>query len=166
MFESNPEFTTLTDEAVTSWGDGLYGHTELAAGIANLYRIWLANHLPASWPQHRRDTFITNHADQAASELATLFDDLIDTITNDHGLNYGTLPHPDDHAEILETARRDALDDHRDTCYYALLAAIEQERDDDPGRGDGSMTSCGRTGRRRRPRTPAEINIIYGRRHR
>ena len=63
-------------------------------------------------------------------------------------------------------ARRDALDDHRDTCYYELLDAIEQECADDPGRGEGSMTSCGRTGRRRRPRTTAEVNIIYRRHNR
>lgn len=163
MFEPNTAFTQLVDEAVASWGEIYYGHAEFAAGIANLYRIWLAEHLPASWPPQRRETFITNHADQAAAELGTLFDDLIDTITNDHGLAYGTLIHHEDHAAILETARRDALDDHRDTCYYELLTAIEQECDDDPGRGDGSMTSCGRTGRRRRPRTTAEVNILYRR---
>ena len=70
----------------------------------------------------------------------------------------------EEHAARLETARRNALNHHRKYAYAHLLAAIEQERDDDPGRGGHSMTSCGRTGRRRRPRTTAEVNIINYRR--
>lgn len=166
MFEPNTAFTQLVDKAVASWGEVFYGHTEFAAGIKDLYRIWLAEHLPASWPHHRREAFITDQADQAAGELGELFDNLIDTITDQHGLDHGVLIDPEDHAARLEIARRNALDHYRKYAHVHLLAAIEQERDDEPGRGDGSMTSCGRTGRRRRPRTTAEVNIIYGRRNR
>lgn len=164
MFEPNTAFTQLVDEAVTSWGEVFYGHAEFAAGIEDLYRIWLAEHLPASWPQHRRETFITSQADQAAGELGELFDNLIDTITEQHGLDHGVFIDPEEHAARLETARRNALNHHRKYAYAHLLAAIEQERDDGPGRGGHSMTSCGRTGRRRRPRTTAEVNIINYRR--
>ena len=166
MFEPNTAFTQFVDEAVSSWGEVFYGHAEFAAGIEHLYRIWLADHLPASWPQHRREAFIVDQADQAGGELGELFDNLIDTITERHGLDYGRLLDPEDHSAMLETARRNALDHHRKYAYAHLLAAIEQERDDDPGRGDHSMTSCGRTGRRRRPRTTAEVNIMYGRHNR
>lgn len=163
MFDPTPAFTTLTDEVVASWGELFYGHTELAAGIENLYRVWLEDHLPASWPQHRRDAFIADQADEAAGDLGTRFDDLIDTITERHGLAYGTPPAAEDHAAMLETARRNTLDHYRKYAYHHLLAAIEQECTDNPGRGEASMTSCGRTGRRRRPRTTAEVNIMLGR---
>lgn len=163
MFDTNPEFTKLVDDVVESWGKVFYGHPELAAGIENLYQVWLADHLPASWPKHRRDAFIADQADEAAGELGPLFDDLIDTITDQHGRDYGVLIHPDDHAELLETARRNALDHYRKYAYHHLLAAIEQERENGPGRGEASMTSCGPTGRRRRPRTTAEVNIMLGR---
>lgn len=166
MFERNAAFTQLVDEAVSSWGEVYYGHTQLSAGIANLYRIWLAEHLPASWPPQRREAFIVDQADQAAGELGELFDNLIDTITERHGLDYGRLLDPEDRTTLLETARRNALDHYRKYAYAHLLAAIEQERDDDPGRGGHSMTSCGQTGRRRRPRTTAEVNILYRRHNR
>lgn len=150
MFESNQAFTDLADNVVASWGTVFYSHNQFAADLEKLYRIWLAEYLPASWPPHRCEAFIAGQADQAAGELGSRFDNLIDTITERHVVAYGVLIDPEDHAEQLETARRHAFDHYRKYAYVHLLAEIEQECADNPGRGEESMTSCGRTGRRRR----------------
>ena len=77
-----------------------------------LYRAELR--FPPIWPEHRRRAFIVHHADIDSTELSTQFDDLIDTVTNEFGLAYGILPHPDDAAELITTARRQALDEFID----------------------------------------------------
>ncbi|WP_206430444.1 hypothetical protein [Mycobacterium sp. P7213] len=140
---------------IASWGNGTCDD-DLVASIESLY--WERLRFPPSWPKHRRQGFITRHADLAASELSSLFDDLIDTVINDHGLRYGVMPHSEDAAQLVRAARREALDDFLmridDVADEIAYAAAE-----DPGRGHGSMTACGPGQRpptilthRRRPR--------------
>lgn len=75
----------FAERVIASWGDGTCDH-DLVASIETLYRARLR--FPPAWPEHRRQDFIARHADLAASELGGLFDDLIDTVINDHGLRY------------------------------------------------------------------------------
>lgn len=145
----------FAEQVIASWGDSTCGDS-LVSSIETLYRARLS--FPPSWPDHRRQDFITRHADLAASELGSLFDDLIDTVINDHGLRYGVMPHSEDTAQLVHAARRDALDDFLmriDDMADEIAAAAAQ----DPGRGHGSMTACGPGQRpattltyRRRPR--------------
>lgn len=135
----------FAEQVIASWGNGT-SDDDLVASIETLHRARLS--FPPSWPQHRRHAFITRHADLAAAELGGLFDDLIDTVINDYGLRYGVMPHSEDRAQLVHAARRDALDDFlmriddlADEIAYAVA--------EDPGRGHGSMTACGRPGRRR-----------------
>ena len=105
---------------------------------------------PPIWPEHRRRAFIAHHADIDAAELSTQFDDLIDTVTNEFGLAYGILPHPDDAAELITTARRQALEEFIDRrLNYELPDEIEDVQTENLGRGEASMTACGPTQRRR-----------------
>ncbi|GAB4908093.1 hypothetical protein MAHJHV65_46020 [Mycobacterium avium subsp. hominissuis] len=129
----------FAEQVIASWGDATTDDG-LVASIETLYRARLS--FPPSWPEHRRQDFITRHADLAASKLGSLFDDLIDTVINDHGLRYGVMPHGEDAAQLVHAARRDALDDFLmriDDMADEIAAAAVQ----DPGRGHGSMTACG-----------------------
>lgn len=127
----------FAEHVIASWPDDA---RDLVTCIETLYRDRLT--FPPAWPDHRREAFIASHADLAACELSTLFDDLIDTVTNEYGLQYGVMPHPEEHSQLLHAARRHALDDFRmDTVYMdQVIAGAAAE---DPGRGNGSMTACG-----------------------
>jgi hypothetical protein len=146
----------FAERVITSWGDGT-GDDDLVGAIETLYRARLR--FPPSWPEHRCQDFITHHADLAASELGTLFDDLIDTVINDYGLRYGVVPHSEDAAHLVDAARRDALDDFLMRIDDDMAVEISTAAAEDPGRGHGSMTACGPSQRpatittyRRRPR--------------
>lgn len=146
----------FAERVIASWGDGT-GDDDLVAAIETLYRVKLR--FPPSWPEHRCQDFITRHADLAASELGSLFDDLIDTVNNDHGLQYGVMPHSEDATQLLNVARRDALDDFLMRIDDDMAVEISTAAAGDPGRGHGSMTACGPGQRpatittyRRRPR--------------
>lgn len=140
-------FEQLAERLIASWGDGM-GYHDLAVAVETLYRAKLA--LPASWPEHRRREIIARHADLAASELVALFDDLIDTVINDHGPRYGVVPNPDDRASLVDAARQAALSDFAAVAEYNLIDEIAAAMADDPGRGQGSMTACGPRQRRKR----------------
>lgn len=102
-------FTEAVDTVLSEWGEPFSAaSTELTDALQELYHAELQ--FPPIWPEHRRRAFIAHHADIDAAELSTQFDDLIDTVTNEFGLAYGILPHPDDAAELITTARRQALE--------------------------------------------------------
>ncbi|MBE5472695.1 MULTISPECIES: hypothetical protein [Mycobacteriaceae] len=103
-------FDASIAEILAEWGQPLsFSRGQLATAMEALYRAELE--FPPTWPEHRRETFITNHADLDVGELSTQFDDLIESVTNDYGLRYGALPHPDDASDMIRTARLDALND-------------------------------------------------------
>lgn len=142
-------FNEAVDTILSEWGEPFSAaSTELTDALQDRYRAELQ--FPPIWPEHRRHAFIAHHADLDAAELATQFDDLIDTVTNEFGLAYGIAPHPDDAAELITTARRQALDDflHR-RLIFELPDEIEHAHTENPGRGENSMTACGRTQRLR-----------------
>lgn len=141
-------FTEAVDTILSEWGEPFSAApTELTDALQELYRAELR--FPPIWPEHRRRAFIVHHADIDSTELSTQFDDLIDTVTNEFGLAYGILPHPDDAAELITTARRQALDEFIDRrLNYELPNEIEDAQTENPGRGEASMTACGPTQRR------------------
>ncbi|MCB1288841.1 MAG: hypothetical protein KDB47_14305 [Mycobacterium sp.] len=141
-------FAEAVDTILSEWGEPFSAApTELTDALQELYRAELR--FPPIWPEHRRRAFIVHHADIDSTELSTQFDDLIDTVTNEFGLAYGILPHPDDAAELITTARRQALDEFIDRrLNYELPNEIEDAQTENPGRGEASMTACGPTQRR------------------
>ena len=141
-------FAEAVDTILSEWGGPFSAApTELTDALQELYRAELR--FPPIWPEHRRRAFIVHHADIDSTELSTQFDDLIDTVTNEFGLAYGILPHPDDAAELITTARRQALDEFIDRrLNYELPNEIEDAQTENPGRGEASMTACGPTQRR------------------
>lgn len=141
-------FTEAVDTILSEWGEPFSAApTELTDALQELYRAKLR--FPPIWPEHRRRAFIAHHADIDAAELATQFDDLIDTVTNEFGLAYGILPHPDDAAELVTAARGQALDEFIDRrLNYELPDEIEDAHAENLGRGEASMTACGPTQRR------------------
>lgn len=58
----------------------------------------LAERAIASWGDG------TGHADLAASELGSLFGDLIDTGINDHGHQCGVMPHREDATRLRQSS--------------------------------------------------------------
>lgn len=142
-------FTEAVDTVLSEWGEPFSAaSTELTDALQELYHAELQ--FPPIWPEHRRRAFIAHHADIDAAELSTQFDDLIDTVTNEFGLAYGILPHPDDAAELITTARRQALEEFIDRrLNYELPDEIEDVQTENLGRGEASMTACGPTERRR-----------------
>ena len=142
-------FTEAVDTILSEWGEPFSAApTELTDALQELYRAELQ--FPPIWPEHRRRAFVAHHADIDAAELSTQFDDLIDTVTNEFGIAYGALPHPDDAAELITTARRQALEEFIDRrLNYELPDEIEDVQTENPGRGEASMTACGPTQRRR-----------------
>lgn len=141
-------FTEAVDTILSEWGEPFSAApTELTDALQELYRAKLR--FPPIWPEHRRRAFIAHHADIDSTELSTQFDDLIDTVTNEFGIAYGILPHPDDAAELITTARRQALDEFIDRrLNYELPDEIEDAQTENPGRGEASMTACRPTQRR------------------
>lgn len=136
-------FTQAVDTILSEWGEPFSAaRTELTDALQELYRTELR--FPPIWPEHRRRAFIAHHADLDATELATQFDDLIDTVTNEFGLAYSTAPHPDEATELITTARRQTLDDFIDRrLILELPDEIDHAHAENPGRGENSMTACG-----------------------
>ena len=128
-------FDASIAEILAEWGQPLsFSRGRLATAMETLYRAELE--FPPTWTEHRRETFITNHADLDLGEVGTQFDDLIETVTNDHGLRYGTLPHPDDASEMIRTARLDALNDILEQRLdYELPNEIEAHSAEDAEEG-------------------------------
>ena len=119
-------FAEAVDTILSEWGEPFSAApTELTDALQELYRAELR--FPPIWPEHRRRAFIVHHADIDSTELSTQFDDLIDTVTNEFGLAYGILPHPDDAAELITTARRQALDEF---IYRRLNYELPDEIED------------------------------------
>lgn len=144
----------LATAAVGDWPEmGMSG--QLDAAIRDLYRKYLP--FPPSWTAGEREDFIEEWAETDAQQLATQFDDAIDTVTDDFGRQNGYLPNDGDASEMLSTART--------TAIYELAASIEYLGDElaqltihTAGRSAASMTGCSAATRRshrttsRRPR--------------
>lgn len=131
------EFTATVDKILGEWGQPFCDtRTELTDALERLYRAELE--FPPGWPEQRRETFICNQADLDAGELSTQFDDLIDTVTNEFGLRYGTLPHSEDAADLIDTARTDAVAEFVDRQLSCEIPnAIEDAEADDPTDAEG-----------------------------
>lgn len=140
MTNRDPAFDALAQSVITSWGTPNVGFDQLATGIQTLYGSQLK--FPAAWPQHRRDAFLNAHADAAATELATLLDDLTDTVVERYGREHHRLPDTQTLSELISAARSTALDGVELSATYDLLDEIVSAAADDPGRGEASMT-CG-----------------------
>lgn len=132
MPSAQEQFDTAIAEVLAHWGQPFSAaNDQLRAAIEALYRAELD--FPPSWPEHRRQAFITNHADCAAGELATQFDDLIDTVVNEYGLAYGVMPHSEDASDMIQAAREEAVADLIERrLNYELQDDIEQELQEDP----------------------------------
>lgn len=139
----------LATAAVSDWPDITFsGH--LDAAIRDLYRKHLQ--FPPSWTPDEREEFIEEHADTDAQQLATRFDDAIDTVVDGFGRQYGYLPHHDDAAEMISAARTSAV--------YELMSSIEYLQDElaqraihTAGRSAASMTGCSPAAQRSHRRT-------------
>jgi hypothetical protein len=136
----------LANAAVTDWPEVSFSG-QLDVAVRDLYRTHLP--FPPSWTPDECDEFIDEHADMDAQQLATRFDDLIDTVIDDFGRQYGCLPHQEDALEMIAAARKDAV--------YALQANIDYLADDlaqlavhIAGRAVASMTGCSPAARRSR----------------
>jgi hypothetical protein len=137
---SDPEFENFAKDAITSWAELGYSFDQLAADIEALYRARLE--FPPAWPQHRREAFITARADEAATELATLFDDLATTVVDRYGRENYCLPDAEAASELITAARWAALVDVELSATYDLPEQIAEAAAADPGRGEASMTAC------------------------
>lgn len=118
---------------------------QLDAAMQDLYRTHLP--FPPSWTLDEREEFIEEHADTDAQQLASQFDDAIDTATDDFGRQNGYLPQQDDASERIAAARK--------TAIYELTANIEYLKDElaqitvhTAGRSPASMTGCSPAARR------------------
>lgn len=134
-------FDTFAQGVITSWATHDFGLEQLVAGIKALYTARLE--FPAAWPQHRRDAFLNTHADAAATQLATLLDDLTDTAVERYGRENYCLPDAATLTELVKAARSDVLDGVELIATYALPDEIASAAAADPVRGAASMTACG-----------------------
>ena len=155
-------FHAVVGTVLAEWGQPCTrADDKLTAALQELYEAVLE--FPAGWPPARRRRFITDHADMASTELGTVFDDLIDTVINEYALSYGVMPHSEDQCELVDEARRQALAEYLDDqLSWQLPEAIATAAAEDPGRGGGSMTACGRSRRRRHPRP---LTAIWAHKH-
>lgn len=128
---TDTQLENFADNVVTSWGSIGYGVDDLAAQLEALYRNRLP--FPPTWPAHRREAFITTHADAAARELATRLDDLIDTVIDDYGREHWRLPDTATARHLISTAQRAALLDSWTNTRSALLAHVAHHTSTHPG---------------------------------
>lgn len=152
-------FDTFTEGVIASWGTPDFGFDELVAGITALYQARLE--FPAAWPQHRQDAFLTAHANAAATELATLLDDLTDTVIERYGRDNYCLPDARTLSELITAERSAALDDIELSATYDLPDEVARAAAADPGRGAASMTACGPG--QRPPTTTVHLHRCHGR---
>jgi hypothetical protein len=104
-FEADADVETLANEVLGQWGQPFCNpYPALVEGIETLYRTRLT--FPKSWPEERREAFITYHADIDGTELSDRFDDLVDTTIDGYGQRNGVLLHPEDAAVLIDVARR------------------------------------------------------------
>lgn len=97
--------------------------------------------VPTLLAPDEREEFIKEHADTDAQQLATQFDDTIDTVIDDFSRQNGHLPQSEDASEMISAARK--------TMVYELLASIEHMKGElsrltihTAIRSAASMTGC------------------------
>jgi hypothetical protein len=134
----------LATVAVSEWPEIAFSG-RLDAAIRDLYRTHLP--FPPSWTPDECEEFIEEHADTAAQQLTTQFDDAIDVVIDDFDRQNGYLPHHEDALTMIAEARKDAV--------YELQASIEHLSEDlaqmavhTAGRTVASMTGCSPATRR------------------
>lgn len=123
------ELGQLTEAAVADWPDISFSG-EFDAAIIDLYRSHLQ--FPQSWPQERRDEFITSNAEMDSLALTERFDDVIDTVIDGYVRRHGILPHSEDAEALIGSARRSAIYD-LEFCLIDLADEICQCHHPCPG---------------------------------
>ena len=93
------ELEQLADAAVADWPDISFSG-EFDAAVIDLYRSHLQ--FPPSWPQERRDEFITSNAEMDSLALTERFDDVIDTVIDGYVRRHGILPHGEDAEAMID----------------------------------------------------------------
>lgn len=135
--------------AVSDWPE-ISRSSQLDAAIRDLYRTHLS--FPPFWTPEAREEFIEEWADTDAQRLATQFDDAIDVVIDGFGRQNGYLPHPEDAAEMIDEARKEAVYD-LDASIAHLAEDLAQKAIHTAGRTISSMTGCSPAARRSRSRS-------------
>lgn len=134
----------LADAAIADWPEISFSG-QFETGIEDLYRSQLQ--FPPSWPQDRRDDFITDNAYIDVIRLTTKFDDAIDTAIDHYTRRHGDRPHHEDATEMIAAERRTAI--YELEFYLASLSdEIAVIAAHTPGRAEVSMTGCSPAHRR------------------
>ncbi|CCK55019.1 hypothetical protein [Mycobacterium canetti] len=134
----------LADAAVADWPDIAFSGV-FDAAIIDLYRSHLQ--FPPSWPQERRDEFITSNAEMDVLRLTERIDGVIDAVIDGYVRPHGILPHSEDAEALIGSARRSAIYD-LEFCLLAMADEIAKATTQGLGRADASMTGCSRADRR------------------
>jgi hypothetical protein len=142
----NSELEQLADAAV-DWPDISFSG-RFDAAIIDLYQSHLQ--FPPSWPQERRDEFITSNAEMDSLALTERFDDVIDTVVDGYVHLHGILAHSEDAEALIDSARRSAIYD-LEFRLMDLADQIANATTHGLSRADASMTGCGPADRRSQP---------------
>ena len=132
------DLENLATAAVSDWPE-ISRSGQLDAALRDLYRTHLP--FPQFWTPDEREEFIEEWADTDAQQLVTQFDDAIDVMIDDFGRQNGYLPHPEDAAEMIAKARREAVYDLEVNIAY-LPDDLAQKAIHTAGRTVSSMTGC------------------------
>ena len=141
---ADSELEKLADAAVADWPDIAFSG-QFDAGVGDLYRSRLK--FPPSWPQERRDEFITSNAEIDTIQLSAKLDDVIDIVIDRYVRGHGVLPHHDDAAALIDAERRAAIHE-LGFRLIALADEIAEATVHSLGRADASLTGCSRGHRR------------------
>lgn len=148
------DLENLATAAVSDWPK-ISWSGQLDTAIRDLYRTHLS--FPPFWTPEEREEFIEEWADTDAQRLATQFDDAIDAVIDGFGRQNGYLPHPEDAAEMIDEARKEAVYELDASIAY-LAEDLAQRSIHTAGRTVSGMTGCspavprslGKSRRRRR----------------
>lgn len=109
------DLESLATAAVRDWPEiSLSG--QLDAALRDLYRTHLP--FPESWTPDEREEFSEEWADTDIQQLVTQFDDAVDVVIDRFGRQNGYSPHPEDAAEMIDKARREAVYDLEASIAY------------------------------------------------
>lgn len=141
---ADSELEKLADAALADWPDIAFSG-QFDAGVRDLYRSRLK--FPPSWPQERRDEFITSNAEIDTIQLSAKLDDVIDIVVDRYVRGHGVMPHHDDAAALIDAERRVAIHE-LGFRLIALADEIAEATVHSLGRADASMTACSPARRR------------------
>jgi hypothetical protein len=141
------ELEQLADVAVADWPDISFSG-EFDAAMIDLCRSHLQ--FPPSWPQERRDEFITSNAEMDSLALTERFDDVIDTVVDGYVRRHGILPKSEDAEALIDSARRSVIY-NLEFCLMDLADQVANATTHGLGHADASMTGCSPADRRSQP---------------